>query len=94
MVEFEQNRPTAPAFEQNAPKQKAWGPTIGLIIILLLIIVGSLYFFKNEKSAVAPGGDNETASNDLESIEADLNSTDSGSIDMEIDNAEQEINQL
>ncbi|MEK7552398.1 MAG: hypothetical protein AAB534_03220 [Patescibacteria group bacterium] len=93
MVEFEQNRTETASFEQNPQKQKAWGPTIGLIIILLLIIAGSLYFFRNEKNTVAPIT-NETSGSELEAIENDLSNTDSESIDSGINSAEQEINQL
>lgn len=94
MVEFEQNRPATPLYEQNAPKQKAWGPTIGLIIILLLIIIGSLYFFRNDQAAVSPTPNQEASSNELVDIEADLNSTNSAEIDNDINSAEEEINQL
>jgi len=91
MVEFEQNRGGgASVYQQSSPKPKAWGPTIGLIIILLLIIVGSLYFFRNEQTVNTTG----TPENDLASIESDLNSSGSFEIDNDINSAEQEINQI
>jgi len=91
MAEFEQSRVATPLYEQSAGRPKAWGPTIGLIVILLLIVIGSLYFFRNDRNAPYT---NENSANDLNSIEADLNGTDYIGIDNGVNSAELEINQI
>jgi hypothetical protein len=78
---------------QATPEKKPVGPLIAVIIILALIIIGGLYFLKerSNKTYVPPPvevGDNVTASlkqqsasDDLNTIEADLNATNLDSLD-------------
>ena len=94
MVDFEQNRIEVPAQNDRAETQKAWGPTIGLIIILILIIVGSLYFFRKENASNTGYNKIDSVNNNIESIEADLNSTDFGDMESELNSAEKEMNQI
>lgn len=80
----------------NMPVQtgkKSAGPLIAVIIILALIIVGGLYFLKERSSQdvfvpVVEEGDTITeslsqqgSSDELESIEADLNATNLDNLD-------------
>lgn len=76
---------------QNMDK-KSKGPLVAVIIILVLIIVGGLYFLK-ERSAqevfiptetedsVVESLNQQSSSDELESIEADLNATDLENLD-------------
>lgn len=88
---------------------KSWGPTIGLVIILALIIVGSLYFFINDESPIGPSAnepsvtdiENELGdfrslddSDELASIEADLEKTDLSNLDAELEAAAREIEEI
>ena len=72
--------------------KKSVGPLIAVIIILALIIIGGLYFLKERSSqpvyAPATTSDNitdslnkQSSSDDLSSIEADLNATDINNLD-------------
>lgn len=73
------------------PQKKSSGPLIAVIIILALIVIGGLYFLKERMSRdtyIAPQEDSVTAglqaqsdSDDLNSIEADLNATDLDNLD-------------
>lgn len=66
-------------------QKKSSGPLIAVIIILALIVIGGLYFLKEKMSRdtyIAPQEDSVTQdlgtqsnSDDLNSIEADLNAT-------------------
>ncbi|OHB15225.1 MAG: hypothetical protein A2605_02820 [Candidatus Zambryskibacteria bacterium RIFOXYD1_FULL_39_35] len=82
-----------PPMQSNVEKKSA-GPLVAVIIILALIIIGGLYFLKtrsNQSAYVVPPEtteDSVTASlnqqgttDDLSSIEADLNATDLDSLD-------------
>jgi len=77
-------------------EKKSHGPLIAVIIILVLIIVGGLYFLKERMSQqtyvppaeTTPQEDSVTASlksqsdsDDLNSIEADLNASDFNNLD-------------
>lgn len=78
---------------QSQPEQKSMGPLISVVIILALIIVGGLYFLKERASmdTTIPAGDEvdlvnaslkkQGTSDDLNSIEADLNATDLNNLD-------------
>lgn len=78
---------------QAESEKKSVGPLVAVIIILALIIVGGLYFLKQRSSQnlyVPPAetGDAVTASlkqqgtsDDLNSIEADLNATNLDNLD-------------
>lgn len=72
-------------------EKKSMGPLIAVIIILALIIIGGLYFLKTRSSQnyiPTPTGDGITeslnkqgTSDDLSSIEADLNATNLNNLD-------------
>jgi hypothetical protein len=66
------------------PHKKSMGPLLAVIIILALIIVGGLYLLKkqtgdtyspNQSDAVVDSLSTQNESDDLDSIEADLNAT-------------------
>lgn len=73
-------------------EKKSMGPLIAVIIILALIIIGGLYFLKERSSqpiyTPTPAGDGiteslntQSSSDELNSIEADLNATDLNNLD-------------
>lgn len=78
---------------QAQPEKKSVGPLVAVIIILALIIIGGLYFLKersaqNDYVPQVENEDNLTASlqqqgtsDDLNSIEADLNATNIENLD-------------
>lgn len=77
---------------QNDPEKKSAGPLVAVIIILFLIIIGGLYFLKTRSSqntyAPVETGDSVTtslnqqsSSDELDSIEADLNATNLDNLD-------------
>lgn len=83
-----------PPMQSSDTNNKSIGPLIAVVIILALIIVGGLYFLKERSSQqpyippAAPAGDSITESlnqqsstDDLSSIEADLNATDLDNLD-------------
>jgi len=83
--------PPMPGVGSVAPK-KSSGPLIAVIVILALIIIGGLYFFKarmSEREAYAPATEDaiteslnqQGTSDELGSIEADLNATDIDNLD-------------
>jgi|SRR3989344_5416725 len=96
----------SPATPPSPPQQdgdKSAGPVIGTIIIILLIILGGLYFWGqrvNDRGAqtedfVTPGADIESletqgTSDDVTSIEADLNTTNLDDLGTEVDYIEGE----
>lgn len=85
-------------------EKKSVGPLVAVIIILALIVVGGLYFLKERSSQntyvpPVPEGDNVTASlkkqgssDDLKSIEADLNATDLNNLDQGASVIQAELN--
>lgn len=90
---------------QTQTEKKSVGPLIAVIIILVLIVIGGLYFLKEQSSKkgsyVAPQstGDPITesmkqqgSSDDLNSIEADLNATNIDSLDQGASAIQAEIN--
>ena len=82
-----------PPIQSSDTNKKSVGPLVAVIIILVLIIVGGLYFLKERSSQPTyvpevPAGDNVTdalnqqgTTDDLSSIEADLNATDLNNLD-------------
>lgn len=78
---------------QTQAEKKSAGPLIAVIIILVLIVIGSLYFLKersSKESYTSPQttGDpisesmrQQGSSDDLNSIEADLNATSFDNLD-------------
>jgi len=77
---------------QSIPPKKGNGPIIAVLVVLVLIIIGGLYFL-NTRSSNKPyvpstGGDpmteslnQQSSSDDLNSIEADLNATNIDNLD-------------
>ncbi len=80
-----------PPMSGMEPQKKSSGPLIAVIIILALIVIGGLYFLKEKMARdtyVPPQEDSVTqelqaqsTSDDLNSIEADLNATDVDNLD-------------
>jgi len=83
-----------PPMQGETPEKKSAGPLIAVIVILVLIIVGGLYFLKTRSSQpvyVAPveatvdqvtkSLDTQSNSDELNSIEADINATNIDNID-------------
>ena len=82
-----------PPMQGQIENKKSAGPLISVIVILALIIVGGLYFLKERSSEAPyvpaePDQDEITASlkqqndsDDLDSIEADLNATNVDNVD-------------
>ena len=75
-----------PPMTQSNPEKKSIGPLIAVIIILALIIIGGLYFLKErasqegyvpvigeESGDITESLNTQSDSDDLDSIEADLN---------------------
>jgi hypothetical protein len=73
------------------PNKKSLGPLIAVIIILSLIIIGGLYFLKERASqkvypatttdSVTESLNKQSTSDDLNSIEKDLNNTNIDNLD-------------
>ncbi|MFH0804028.1 MAG: hypothetical protein V1896_00280 [Candidatus Zambryskibacteria bacterium] len=72
--------------------KKSMGPLVAVIIILALIIIGGLYFLKQrssqetyvpatENDAITDSLNTQSNSDNLNSIEADLNATDINNLD-------------
>lgn len=94
MDTFNPNPSQMPPVQSQPENKSPMGALIAVVIILALIIVGGLYFLK-ERSSQQPymppteqQGDSVTeslntqgSSDDLSSIEADLNSTDLNNLD-------------
>lgn len=82
-----------PPMQTNMETDSSKGPLIAVIIILALIIIGGLYFLKERNSQitempVVPQRDQmaeslkvQGTSDDISSIEADLNSTNIDNLD-------------
>jgi hypothetical protein len=93
MDTFNQNNmPPMPGPMNNVgPEKKSHGPLIAVVVILLLIIIGGLYFLGQRMNGDygAPAGADQiteslkaqNASDDLNSIEADLNTTNLDNLD-------------
>lgn len=91
-----------PMMTNVSPEKKSAGPLIAVIIILLLIVIGGLYFLgqrMNDDYGVPETGDQVTeslnqqsTSDDLNSIEADLNATETDNLDQGAAAVESEIN--
>ncbi len=88
-----------------AEEKKQVGPTIGVIIIVLLLTLGGFYFYGDQlnKKAATPEEIQKTpdesamklqeqsASDETSSIEADLNATDLNGLDKELQDIETEL---
>lgn len=77
---------------QAQPEKKSVGPLLAVIIILALIIIGGLYFLKERSSQndyvpvdtsdnITESLQQQSTSDDLNSIEADLNATNLDNLD-------------
>jgi hypothetical protein len=76
---------------QAVEEKKSKGPLVAVIIILALIIIGGLYFLKQRASmpvyvpqttdSITESLNTQSSSDELSSIETDLNSTDIENID-------------
>jgi len=78
---------------QSGENKKSMGPLIAVIIILALIIVGGLYFLKTRSSqnmyvpepvvedSITASLNQQGTTDDLSSIEADLNTTNLNNLD-------------
>lgn len=82
--------PLPPTF--NSGQKKSHGPLIAVIVILLLIVIGGLYFLGQRMNGdygvpaqtddqITAGLQQQSASDDLNSIEADLNATNIDNLD-------------
>jgi hypothetical protein len=80
--------PVAP----GQPVKKSIGPLVAVIVILALIIIGGLYFLKERVSqpvytpttagdTITDSLNQQSSSDDLNSIEKDLNATDVNNLD-------------
>ena len=74
------------------PAKKSMGPLIAVIVILVLIVIGGLYFLKirSSQESYIPATQNDSiteslktqgSSDNLDSIEADLNATNLDNLD-------------
>src|SRR3989344_2981896 len=82
---------------QNEPNKKSSGPLMAVVVILLLIIIGGLYFLNQQMKksydipqstettedtdAITASLKAQSSSDDLDSIEADLNATQVDNLD-------------
>ncbi len=77
----------------TTPPQKSVGPTVGLVIVLILIILGGIYFWMKQsdyketawtetnKDTDTQAFEQQSSSDEISSIEADLDSTDFNNLD-------------
>jgi uncharacterized protein YpmB len=94
---------------ENKPKEGLVGPIIGSIIVIILVIVGGLYFWGtviNERQTTQTEAvdlnEDETLndlttqsdSDEVNSIEEDLNSTDLDNLDEELRDIEEEFDNI
>jgi hypothetical protein len=83
-----------PPVQSQPEKKSSIGPLVAVVVILALIIIGSLYFLKERSAqlpyvppaeprgdAVAESLNKQSSSDDLSSIENDLNSTNLDNLD-------------
>jgi hypothetical protein len=88
---------------QAQPEKKSVGPLVAVIIILALIIIGGLYFLKERSrqnayvptetsDSITTGLQQQSSSDNLESIEADLNATNLNNLDQGATAIQAELN--
>jgi hypothetical protein len=84
-----------PPMQSQPEKKSSIGPLFAVIVILALIIIGGLYFFQMRSSqkvfvpeipveqpdAITESLNQQSGSDELDAIEADLNATDLDSLD-------------
>jgi hypothetical protein len=94
-----------PPMQGPIEKKSSIGALVAVIIILVLIVVGGLYFLKErvsqpayvpppieeQKDALTESLNQQNASDDLGSIEADLSNTDLDNIDQEASAVEAQL---
>lgn len=87
--------PITPSYSPLEPHKKSYGPLIAVVVILLVIIVGGLYFLgqrmsqepytpatdTTETDSVTASLKSQSSSDDLDSIERDLDATDLDNLD-------------
>jgi len=77
---------------QSQPEKRSLGPLIAVIVILALIIIGGLYFLKQRASqqtyvpvtptdSITESLNQQNSSDELDSIESDLNNTNLDNLD-------------
>lgn len=87
---------------QPTENKKSFGPLIAVIVILVLIVIGGLYFLKERSSQevyipeiqedpITESLNQQSSSDDLESIESDLNATDIENLDQGASAIESEL---
>ena len=92
MDTFNPNPNQMPPIMSGQPAKKSIGPLIAVIVILALIVIGGLYFLKQRASqpvyvptttsdSITESLNTQSSSDDLNSIEADLNATDINNLD-------------
>lgn len=102
-MEPQSQNPMSPA--PQMPTDKSVGPAIGIIIIIIIIVLGGLYFWgqrvnnqpalQSQNENVTPGADinelqNQSSSDDVSSIEADLKATNFDSLGTEVNSIDAE----
>lgn len=95
-----QNNPAPSFINPLQPEKKSVGPTIGLVIVVILIILGGIYFWNQQqnKDSDSMAVENEAmmikeqgTSNEVSSIEADLNATNLDNLDQELGNIDADL---
>jgi hypothetical protein len=95
MDQVNQNQmpPVSPYSSPIEPRKKSYGALIAVIVILLVIVVGGLYFLGQRMSqtpytlptdnsdSITASQKSQGTSDDLQSIQADLNATDFNNLD-------------
>lgn len=75
---------------ESTPNGSSAGPVIGIIVILVIIILGGLYFWgqRNGENTILNEALNainlQSDSDEIDTIEADLNATDIENLDSEM----------
>lgn len=98
------NQPQQPGFGENQipPVKKSVGPMVGLVIVIILIVLGGIYFWKEMEYKKNDVGydqntdemyaiQNQNDSDEINTIEADLEATNIDTIDSEINSIDTEL---
>ena len=96
MENFNQNMSPINGMNGMEPVKKSYGALIAVIVILVLIVIGGLYFLgqrvnnsayinnassTQESDSVTASLQTQSSSDDLQSIQKDLDSTDTSNLD-------------
>ncbi|MDP2705154.1 MAG: hypothetical protein Q8O71_01995 [bacterium] len=79
----------------NKPVASSVGPLVGIIIVVIIIVLGGMYFWGQrvdrsgidpmlENDAMTQSLENQSSSDDLTAIEADIDNTDLENLDAEL----------